>query len=379
MSKVTFKTSEIQKRLSELGGVVSKKAAVPVYGLVQFYAKPGEQVSLTGTDLDATLTIQLKESSADGEVNALLDFKKFAEIMSVYAYADGWFEFEGNQVTIRNGKRAKQIILLRAEDGFRAALDREGAAVELNLVALQEQIANVSFAIAKEKGKYTANVAKLEGRGEKVTMVATDGYRLAMSTKPVPPNTNVGTFDMVIPDTALEVISKLGGETIKIYQSEVGFCFETPLEFYTIQRVSGEFPKYESILPKTSKTIITVPKPSLEMVLKSIKPSADPDKPVIVFRVEEKGTMLVLEAAHVEAGTEGNALRQMAEDVIEESVTVEGPAADFSLDANLLTPFLAQASGALKVAYKEATAPVDFRSGDDYRFIQMPITPATRA
>ena len=59
---------------------------------------------------------------------------------------------------------------------------------------------------------------------------------------------------------------ELGGETIKIYQSEVGFCFETPLEFYTIQRVSGEFPKYESILPKTSKTIITVPKPSLEML-----------------------------------------------------------------------------------------------------------------
>ena len=377
MSKVTFKTAEIQKRLSELGGVVSKKAAVPVYGLVQLYAKPGEQVCLTGTDLDATLTIQLKESSADGDVNALLDFKHFSNVMANWAHADGWFEFEEKQVLIRNGKRAKTVVLLRSEDGFRSSLAAEGEPVVLNLAALQEQIAKVSFAIAKEKGKYTANVAKLEGRTDKVTMVATDGYRLAMATKPTP--APVGTFDMVLPDTALEIIAKLGGETISIYQSEVGFCFQTPLEFYTIQRVSGEFPKYEAVLPKTSKTTITVPKPSLEMVLKSVVPSADPDKPVIVFRVEEKGTTLVLEAAHVETGTEGTALRQMAEDAIEESVTVEGPAADFSLDANLLAPFLAQATGSLKVYYKEATSPVDFRSGEDYRYIQMPTTPATRA
>src|SRR5208282_1904104 len=110
------------------------------------------------------------------------------------------------------------------------------------------------------------------------------------------------------------------------------------------------------------KTKITVDKGQLLEAIKRTKPLADDEKPVLVFAVAEGGKELSVKAASLETVSEGTAFRQMGEDTVE--VAVEGPAVDFSLNVNMLLPFLDKASGPIVIQVSANTEIVDFH-GDN--------------
>jgi len=385
--RVTFKTPELQRRIQQLGSVISSKAPTPAYALVQFYSKPGEQAVFIGTALDATLTVTLKESATtgDGEVNVLLDYKLLADVVASYPYAEGSFDVEEGKVTLRGPKKFRAVLEVRSENDFHAPLPAEGTLVTLKLADLQQQIAEVEYAIETQNTKFSCSVAKLEARGDKgLTLLATDGFRIVFSTKLV----DVGTFDSALPKSALDLIKGLdSGVYVTMYQSESGFCFQTEKEYLTVQRVAGEFPPYEGILPKTHKTAIDVPEASFEAVSNAMRALADRDKPVVIFSVtgggkDEAGAYaptaatLTLEAEKVRAGT-GTDLTfdAVGSDEIE-GVLVTGPAATFSLDVKMLLEFLKHAKvEKLHIQTKDPVSVVDFRANENFRYLQMPTRP----
>ena len=388
--KVTFKASELQRRITQLGSVISSKAPTPAYALVQFYAKPGEQTQFIGTSLAATLTVFLKEESVttgDGEVSLLLNYQHFAKVIAGYPYSEGYFDVEDGKVTLRGPKKYRAVLEVKSEPDFRVPLPAEGEPITLRLADLQQQIAEVEYAIDTKNTKFSVTTVRLEARGDKgaLTMIASDGFRIVFSTKSV----NVGTFDATLPKSALDLIKGLdGSENVTMYQSESGFCFRTEKEYLTVQRTGGEFPKYEGILPKTHKTTIEVPKSLFEAVVKAMEPLADADKPVVIFSVTSGGKneageyvptagSLKLEAEHVRAGT-GTDLTfdDVGSDEIEDGILVTGPAATFSMDVKMLGEFLRQVKmDKIRIQTKAADTVVDFWASETFRYLQMPTRP----
>src|SRR6266704_4515923 len=149
MSKITFKTEELKKRLAQLGAVVSKKAATPVFGFIRMYAVPNGEtfaVGITGADIDAKLNLWTG-ATADSAVDVLLPFSKLTEIVS---------NITGEEVSLTVADNGQTVKLAALK--FKASLPThpiekwgdvgeaekpEVAIVELGLPGLKDQIAHV--------------------------------------------------------------------------------------------------------------------------------------------------------------------------------------------------------------------------------------------
>lgn len=376
MSKITFKVEELKKRLAQLGAVVSKKAATPVFGYVRLYAVPNGNtfsVGVTGADIDAKLNLWTG-ATADGPVDVLLPFAKLTEIAGNLGGDEASIistDSSKARLTNLRYKAELQTHPLEKWGDVGEAEKPEAPVAELGLPGLKDQIAHVDYVVPAASGKFVVSVALLFSDGKTVQAIGTDGFRLAVSSvaqeKP--------EFKLLLPKTALELINKLeGGTVLRIYESEAGFFFETDTELLTVTRTNGEFPPYERIIPTTFTSQFNVATAEFVGAVRRTKPLADPEKPIITFSAEAAGAVLSVAATHMEASAEGAAFRNMGNDEVDIK-NASGVAVGFSLDAKYLLDFLEKVSGDITVNVKSATEIVDFQAGNGaYRYLVMPAT-----
>ena len=379
MSKITFKVEELKKRLAQLGAVVSKKAATPVFGFIRLYAVPsgdGFAVGMTGADIDAKLNLWTG-GVADGPVDVLLPFSKVTDIVSNFEHAEVTITTtDSSKARITSGKFKAELQPYSIEKWADVGdLEQpETPVAELGLPGLKDQIAHVDYVVPAASGKFVVSVALLLSDGKRVQAIGTDGFALAISTveqeKPA--------FRLMLPKTALDLISKLeGGTVLRIYEAEAGFVFATDTETLTVNRTNGEFPPYERIIPSTHTTQFVINAQAVIGSVRRTKPLADPEKPVLAFKMES-ATELSVSAAHVEAGAEGSAFRNIASDEVDIK-SADGPSIEFLLDAKYLLDFLEKVSGDVTVNVKSSGEIVDFQAGNGaHRYLIMPSAPATR-
>jgi DNA polymerase-3 subunit beta len=380
--KVTFKTDELQRRLAQLGGVVAKKPTLEVFNYVWLYTQADNNaVHLRGMDIDATLDVTLKAAVADGAVNVLLPYAKLTEIANAIPAPETVITVTGEESAIISAGRMRgQDLETYPLVNLPSFLENPTASkAQIGLPGFKEQIGSIIYVINDSKeNKFAPSVAKLESTETELKLIATDGFRLVVSTVPQ----NAGVFSLTLPKPALEKITRLeGGETgtLTIAEVEAGFYFYTGSEVLTINRTAGEFPPYERIIPQgdPASTITIQQTKELLAVIHMIKPSADKEKPVLVFTA--KDGLLVAEAA-----TKKQALAKAGEmrfAGVADLDAVSTAPADFSLDVKLLLPFLENvADTPLVINVKSSTAIVDFHGGNGkVRFLQMPTNPGTRS
>jgi DNA polymerase-3 subunit beta len=388
--KVKFDTAELQHVLSQLSSIVSSKAAQPVLGFVRLVASENEPgkftVSITGMDIDRSLTRFFVKATAEGAVDVLLPFDKLTKLV---AY------IKNQEITISSADETKATVVAgkhRTElkphplANWLPALERpEDATATVGLAGFKDQILNVEFAVPANDGKFTVTVAKVEAvadapaEGDKpavpgfVRFVATDGFRIAISTIAA----SIGTFELILPKTALELIKKLdGGDQLTIREAESGFYFETALEVLTVQRTHGVFPNYARVIPKDFKAEIAVDKLTLLDAIHRVRVSADNDKPIINIKGKDGDTVLSIATSSPDSGVDGTgSFLNTSNDEID--ATIKGGDVAVTLNADFLVPFLDRAfgskTGVVTIRLQSASNPVDFWANDGtYRFLQMP-------
>lgn len=394
--QVTFSNVvELQKRIAQLGILVSKKANEKVYAHVRVFTE-NEKVRVTGIDIDSSLTVTIKEAKADGQFDIVVPYDRLSGAVALLPNPKGVVKLsydDKSKATI-SAPKLKRGIFSAVMPTFpvekfvelnvvQAIGNRpELGGFEIGLPGLKEQIDQVDFVIPAADGKFTTSVAQIESTADAFRLVATDGVRLAMSETPA----NLGEFITLISKSALALVTKLdGGSTVTIYEGDGLFYFVTELETLTYSRTHGEFPPYQTVLPNLDMkypTVITIKdagqKEDLLQSLRRCKPFADSEKPGAKFIIEENGTLLHLDVVHNEQGTaEGSVFTNMAADEVE--VDSKGAAASVKMDIDLLLPFLERAKVPFTMFIKGETALVEYHANGvvagrpAYRFLQMPM------
>ena len=120
------------------------------------------------------------------------------------------------------------------------------------------------FAISKDDTRYVLNGVLLEVKGDELTLVATDGKRMAMMKKKLPKKTLLDK-EVVVPVKTIQEVKRLledEGE-VKIQFSDTQVMFSFP-EFFIISRlIEGEFPNYKKVIPGKSAKIVQVSREDL--------------------------------------------------------------------------------------------------------------------
>lgn len=369
--KVKLSTEELKNRLSQLGAVIAKKANLPVYGHVRLVASPREgalgfDVWLSGVDIDASLSVTLPKAEVTEPVDVLVPFAKLVELVGAHTVAELVLDIQDETKAVLRGGKASAILKTHPVTNWPTIMDRpETPIATLSLGGLKRHIDNTAFAIPAQESKFTAAVALLESKGKVLRMVATDGYRMAISELP----TDAADFNLIVPKTALDHISKLEGETVTILAADAGFYFETADSILTVSRSHGAFPAYENIIPKTHVAQIIVDQSQILAGVRRTRPLGDPEKPVITFSADANGVAVALVASFQEA--EQN-FRAVAQDEIDVAAT--GVAVRFSLDAKILQPFLEKVAGKIVISLSGGPKGVVLFSASEgqYRYLQMP-------
>jgi len=124
---------------------------------------------------------------------------------------------------------------------------------------LKELLNQVSFAMAVHDIRYYLNGILFVAEGKQLSLVATDGHRLAFSSAML--DVEVPKQEVILPrKTVLEMqrllSDKEGAIEMQFAGNQAKFSFEG-MEFVT-KLVEGKFPDYNRVIPKNHKNIITL-------------------------------------------------------------------------------------------------------------------------
>jgi DNA polymerase-3 subunit beta len=176
--EITVSKFELLRELAATQGVVERKTTIPILSNYLLEAA-GEKLSLTATDLDLSLRTACavkvkKEGSCTIPARKLHDYVKLLPDVEVTIKL-----LENHWVSIRCGRsNTKMVGMARSNFPTLPPFPTAGT-VKIPAQVLRGLIAKTGFAIANEESRYTLNGALMVLKPESITMVATDGHRLA--------------------------------------------------------------------------------------------------------------------------------------------------------------------------------------------------------
>jgi len=368
--EITVSKFELLRELAATQGVVERKTTIPILSNYLFEAS-GNKLSLTATDLDLSLRTSC-EVKVKKEGSCTIPARKLHDYVKLLPDADITIKLlENHWVSIRCGRSNTKMVGMARSNFPTLPVFPTAGVVNIPAQVLRNMIAKTGFAIANEESRYTLNGALMVLKPESMTMVATDGHRLAHIERSGEKFDGVsGEMKTLIPKKAMDELRSLldatDTETVEFAKDESTLYFRIGPRLLTSRQLTGQFPNFEAVLPKDNNKSISLHGDELAAAISRVAQFADERSRAVRLRLE-KGE-LKISASSTETGE--------SEDSIE--ADYNGDALAIGFNATYLTDFLkAVGSGEVKLELKDAQSAGQLRpaEGEDYkyRYIVMPM------
>lgn len=265
--KFVISRESLLRPLQLAAGVVEKRQTLPVLANVLLEVK-GQQLSLTGTDLEVELVCRVTLDEVGEEGAVTVPGKKLVDICRTLPDgAQVEIELEDQRVTVRSGRSRFALSTLPASEFPNVDNIAGEKSFALSQANLRRVIERTSFAMAQQDVRYYLNGMLLEVTPQNLRAVATDGHRLATCR-----------IDVAGPDSATQIILPRKGvlELAKLLsepESSVTLSLSTNHlrastdEFTFISKlVDGKFPDYTRVIPKNGTNVLIADRLELRQV-----------------------------------------------------------------------------------------------------------------
>jgi len=369
--EITVSKVELLRELSATQGVVERKTTIPILSNYLFEAS-GDRLSLTATDLDLSLRTSCN-AKVKKEGSCTIPARKLHDYVKLLPDADITIKMlENHWVSIRCGRSNTKMVGMARSNFPSLPVFPTAGVVKIPAQVLRGMIARTSFAIANEESRYTLNGALMVLKPESITMVATDGHRLAHVERSGEKFEGVsGELKTLVPKKAMDELRSLVDadqdvETIDFAKDDSTLFFRIGPRLLTSRQLTGQFPNYEAVLPKDNNKSVPLHGADLAAAIARVSQFADERSRAVRLKLE-KGE-LKLSASSTETGE--------SEDSIE--TDYNGETMTIGFNAQYITEFLkATGSGDVRLELKDAQSAGQLRpaEGEDYkyRYIVMPM------
>jgi DNA polymerase III subunit beta len=368
--EITVSKFELLRELTATQGVVERKTTIPILSNYLFEAA-GDKLSLTATDLDLSLRTSCsakvkKEGSCTIPARKLHDYVKLlpdAEI-TIKLLDNHW-------VSIRCGRSNTKMVGMAKANFPTLPVFPNAGVVKIPAQVLRNLIAKTGFAIANEESRYTLNGGLMMIKPESITMVATDGHRLAHVERSGEKFEGVsGEMKTLIPKKAMDELKSLldstDVESIDFAKDESTLYFRIGPRLLTSRQLTGQFPNFEAVLPKDNSKSINLHGDELGSAIARVAQFADERSRAVRLKLENGE--LKLSASSSETGE--------SEDSIE--TDYKGESLTIGFNAQYIIDFLKAAGhGDVKLELKDSQSAGQLRPAESedykYRYIVMPM------
>jgi len=369
--EISVSKNDLLKELTATQGVVERKTTIPILSNFLFEAG-GDKLSITATDLDLSLRTSCsakvkKEGSCTIPARKLYDYVKLL--------GDGDISIkllENHWVQIRSGRSNSKMVGMARANFPALPLFPAESALQLPAQVLRQLIAKTIFSISNEESRYTLNGALLVLKPESLTMVATDGHRLAHVEHNGTKLPVSGELKVLVPKKAMAELSTLlnstDAQTVEFAKDESTLFFRIGGRLLTSRQLTGQFPNYEAVLPRENNKFVTVHCDELSAAIQRVAQFADERSNAIRMRVEKNE--LKVSSSNTETGE--------SEDSIETAYT--GDPMVIGFNSQYLLEFLkVVGAGDVRFEFKDAQTAGQLRPDEAadseyrYRYIVMPM------
>jgi DNA polymerase III subunit beta len=251
--ELVVRKNDLLRELQLFQGIVERKNTIPILANVLMEAK-GDQVSFLATDLEVGLRSKCSASVAKSG-SLTLPAKKLYEIVKSLPETDIRIAEDKGGVKVAADRFDSRMQTLPREDFPKLPEAGGTTTATLSRASLKEMVAKTQFAITGEDTRYFLNGALFVLRPDSMSLVATDGHRLALVTTARDAKMKNGEAEVkpILPKKTLGELSRLlteGDGDINFERGENHLFFDVGGRLLISRMIDGQFPAYERVIPK---------------------------------------------------------------------------------------------------------------------------------
>lgn len=360
--KLTILRSKFLDGLKSVQNVVAGKGSLAVLQNVLLEAV-GSELTMTTTDLDlsikCTVDCEVQEQGATTLPVKLL-------VNSISKVAEGMIEIEVNEnenATIVAGSAKFRLVGLSEREFPRLPQDEEAFVYELESQTLKEMLRKTSYAASQDDTRRTLKGVLMSFKDMKLTMVATDGRRLALVENEMEFPKDAER-DIVLPSKAVQELQRaLGGEEkvqIKIQKSQI--CFQIGTVTIYSKLMDETYPNYVQVIPKNCAEQIIVDR---QMLLDAL------DRASVMTMDEAHSTKLIFEANRLTVTSAANEIGSASDEV---TIKYVGERIEIMFNPTyVMDPLKAIDDDEVRIELNNGHSPAVIRCGIPFLYVLMPL------
>lgn len=273
--KLVVSKENILESLQKVQSGISTRNTLPILSNVYLSAKEGK-VQLTATDLEVSVQTTCEAKIAREGGTTLPARRLFSIIRELPASEIEINVDDKDMATIKAGTSVFKIIGI-SEDEFPPIPEFEGQrSYTMEQATFKKMLTATHYSASTEESRYVLNGVLLSFKDDKLTVVATDGRRMALYEQELEfPDQNTG--DIVVPNkTVNELVKTLGAEgNIKIMAGDNQAAFAFGNMLITTKLIDGTFPNFRQVIPSQCEERVSVEREQLFNIVRRVSLVSD--------------------------------------------------------------------------------------------------------
>ena len=288
--ELVVRKNDLLRELQLFQGIVERKNTIPILANVLIDAK-GDEIRFLATDLE----VGLRSSCAATVTKSgalTLPAKKLYEIVRSLPETDIRIAQDKSGVRVAADRFDSRIQTLPRED-FPALPESGGSpTATLPKSALKEMVAKTQFAITGEDTRFFLNGAQFVLKPESMTLVATDGHRLALVTVKRDEKANLGAPESkaILPKKTLSELGRLlmeGEGDVTYERGENHMFFDVNGRLLISRMIDGQFPAYERVVPKGNDKSVEFERDRLTQAVRRVAILSNERSRAVKFQIDK--------------------------------------------------------------------------------------------
>jgi DNA polymerase-3 subunit beta len=359
--------------LQQVLNVVGARATMPILSNVLIEAEEGH-ISLTTTNLDLGNRCRIKaDVSEPGGLT--LPVRKLATIIRELPQNEIFIETsENNQAKITSGGSNFKIMGISTEEFPPLPSFENRHVFELSQTEIVSMLKSVSYGQSSDENRYILNGVYFNFADEKLTLVATDGRRLALTALDTEiSEDNAGS--LILPAKTVAELERLmgKGDKVKIAFNDRQAAFEISIDdssdtglvdhLYLVSKiVEGNYPNYRQVIPKETEHRVKIERElMLECVHRAALVTSDKSNSV---KLKVSKNLLEISGSSAEYGESHESM----------AIAYDGPEVQVAFNPQfLIEPLKALTKDEVFFEFKDELSPGLFKTLDNFICVVMPL------
>lgn len=361
--KIIVQSSELKKSLGIVSRGVSSRPQLPILSGVLLKAL-GNEVSLVATDLEVSFWLSLS-AKVEEEGEVVIPAKLFSELISGLPSGNVTLTVEKHVVKIEVDGIVSEIVGQGAED-FPSIPRANKAQIVLRSGDFRQKVDRVCVSAARDDTRPVLTGVLWEISGDKVSLVATDGYRLSVDKLILSKTELDKESRLILPSRTLQEISKMLGETgvdnfsLEFDKNNQQVIFKVGEIEVASRLIAGEFPPYQQIMPNTYSSKAVFGRGEILEGVKRASLFARDNANIVKLQMEKDFVVVRAESSQV-----GTSVTKLV-------ATTEGEEMTVAFNARYLLDYLATCTSDKVIWETEGELkPSVFRNEDEETWVQV--------